>query len=92
MANTTEFSPAMPIPPVFDVQKRIQMLHGYLDPNNPEHQPEQQHLNIRTAIQLYEEGKIDGLHVVYIMDGKIVTREEIFRGTARAWVEVSLLF
>lgn len=35
MSNTQEFSPAMPIPLVFDVKKRIEMLRGYVDPANP---------------------------------------------------------
>jgi hypothetical protein len=32
MADKIEFSPAIPLPAVFDVQERIQQLHGYLDP------------------------------------------------------------
>jgi len=40
MANKIEFSPAIPIPLVFDVQKRIQELRGYPDPNDPQFQPE----------------------------------------------------
>src|ERR1700733_11976740 len=42
METTIEFSPGIPFPVPFDVQKRIQELYGYLDPNNPHHQPEQQ--------------------------------------------------
>jgi len=68
----------MPVP--FDVHKRIQELRGYLDPNNPDYQPKQQHINIKAAIKLYEEGKIDGTEKVYIKDGKIVPREEVFKG------------
>jgi len=52
MEATTEFSPAIPFPEPFNVQKRIQELHGYLDPNNPDYQPEQQHTNIKAAIKL----------------------------------------
>jgi len=33
-----------------------------------------------TGFKLYEEGKIDGMQRVYIKDGKIVTREESFKG------------
>ena len=55
-----EFSPAILFPARFDVQKRIQELRSYLDPNNPNYQPEQQHINIKAAILLYEDGKIDG--------------------------------
>jgi len=73
--------PMVPIPtPPFDIQKRIQELRGFLDPNNPQYQSEQQHVNIKAAIKLYEEGKIDGTKRVYIKDGKIVPREEVFKG------------
>jgi hypothetical protein len=54
MKATIEFSPVIPLPVPFDVQKRIQELRGYLDPNNPDYQPEQQHTNIKAAIKLYE--------------------------------------
>jgi hypothetical protein len=60
METTIEFSPAIPSPAPFDIQKRIQELRSYLDPNNPNYQPEQQHINIKAAIKLYEDGKIDG--------------------------------
>ena len=88
MANKIEFSPAIPIPLVFDVQKRIQELRSYLDPNNPQFQPKQQHANIKAAIKLYEDGKIDGLQQVHIMEGKVVTEEEMFKASAWAWGEV----
>jgi hypothetical protein len=88
MASQIEFSPAMPLPLVFDVQERIKQLHGYLDPKNPQYEREEQHVNIKAAIKLYEDGKIDGLQHVYIMEGKIVTRQEVFKGTAWAWFEV----
>jgi hypothetical protein len=35
MEVTIKFSPAKPLPTPFKVQKRIQGLRGYLDPNNP---------------------------------------------------------
>ena len=88
MSNTIEFSPAIPWPEPFDVQKRIQELRGYLDPKNPRYECKEQHANIRAAIQLYEDGKIDGSEEVCIMEGKVVTEEEMFEGTAWAWVEV----
>jgi len=43
---------AFPNPQPFDVQKRIQELRGYLDPKNPDHQPEEQHTNIKAAIKI----------------------------------------
>jgi hypothetical protein len=89
MTNEIKFLPAIPIPLVFDVQKRIQELCGYLDPKNPQFQRER-HVDIETAVKLYEDGKIDGLQQVHIMEGKIVTEEEMFKGSAWAWGEVYL--
>jgi hypothetical protein len=54
MESTDEFSPEVPLPEPFDVEERIQELRGYLDLNNPDYQPEQQHTNIKAAIKLYE--------------------------------------
>src|SRR5271170_2228232 len=88
MSEPIEFSPAIPWVVPFDVQKRIQELRGYLDPKNPQYECEQQHVNIRAAIQLYKDGKIDGSENVCIMEGKVVTEQETFKGTAWAWVEV----
>ena len=88
MAKQLKFLPAVPLPLVFDVKKRVQELRGYLDPNNPQYQREQQHVNIKAAIELYEDGKIDGVQPVYIMEGKIVSEQEVFKGTAWAWFEV----
>jgi hypothetical protein len=88
MSNKKEFSPAIPWVEPFDVQKRIQELRGYLDPKNPRYQREEQHTNIKTVIQLYEDGKIDGSGRVCIMEGKVVTEKEAFEGTAWVWVEV----
>jgi hypothetical protein len=88
MSNKIEFSPAIPWVEPFDVQKRIQELRGYLDPKNPEYERKEQHANIRAAIQLYEDGKIDGSGVVCITEGKVVTEQEMFEGTTWAWVEV----
>ena len=87
MEAKIEFSPAIPIPISVDVQKRIQELRGYLDPNNPHYQPEQQHTNIKAAIKLYEDGKIDGVEQVYIKDGKVVPKKEIFKGGSWSWNE-----
>src|SRR5438045_9494422 len=54
MEATIKFSPAIPIPLPFDVQKRIQELRSYLDPTDPNYQPEYQNINIRAAIKLNE--------------------------------------
>jgi hypothetical protein len=88
MTDTTEFSPAIPWREFPDVQTRIQELRGYLDPKNPQYERKEQHTNIKAAIQLYEDGKIDGEEEVCIMEGKVVTKQEVFNGTAWAWVEV----
>jgi hypothetical protein len=88
MANAIKFSPGIPIPAVFDIQERIQTLRSYLDPKNPQYQPEQQHPNIKFAIKLYEDGKMDGLEHVYIMDGVVVTQEEALEGSTWVWSEV----
>jgi len=89
MAKQIEFSPAMPIPRVFDVQGRIQVLRDCLDPKHPLYQPEQQYVNIKAVIKLYEDKKIDGIQEVYIMEGKVVTKEEARNrpGYAYAWRE-----
>lgn len=83
-----EFSPAMPIPPTFDVPARIKQLEDYLDSSSPNYQPKGQHTNIRAAIQLYNEGTIDGLTFVVIVNGKISTREEAFKYNGWMWTEV----
>jgi hypothetical protein len=87
MEVTAEFSPAIPFPEPFNVQKRIQELRGYLDPNNPNYQPKQQHTNIKAAIKLYEDGKINGKEEVFIMDGKLVPEEGMYTEESWAWSE-----
>ena len=83
MKATIEFSPGIPIPAApSDVQKRIQQLRSYLDPSDPNYQPEQQHTNIKAAIKLYEDEEIDGVEQVFIKDGKLVPEEEIYKGGA----------
>jgi len=87
MESTIKFSPAFSSPITIDVKKRIEELRGYLDPNNPEYEPKEQHINIEAAIKLYENGKIDGVEHVYIKEGKVVSREEIFEGPSCSWSE-----
>jgi hypothetical protein len=87
MEATIEFSPAIPLPVPFDVEERIQELRGYSDPNNPDYQPEQQHTNIKAAIKLYEDGKIDGVEHVFIVDGKVVPEDEIYTTPSWTWFE-----
>jgi len=86
MEPTIKWLPAIPIVEPFDVQKRIQELRGYLDPDSPKYKPEQ-HINIKAAIKLYEDGKIDGMEHVFIMDGKVVPRQEISERSSWCWHE-----
>ncbi|KFY82052.1 hypothetical protein V500_10865 [Pseudogymnoascus sp. VKM F-4518 (FW-2643)] len=86
-----EFSPATPFPLVVDVQSRIKELQGYLDPSNPEYEPERQHVNIRATIKLYEEGKIDGIQRTTIIDGKIAPFEDVVKSKTGFWIEVWIL-
>ena len=88
-AKQIEFSPAIPIPFVFDVQERIQQLRSYLDPKHPFHHPEQ-NVNIEAVIKLYEEKKIDGIQEVWLVEGKVVTEEEARNHTGWVWEEVCL--
>ncbi|KAH8593170.1 hypothetical protein B0O99DRAFT_628286, partial [Bisporella sp. PMI_857] len=81
-----KFDPGF-IPPPLDIKKRLEQLRGYLDPNDPWYQPEYQHTNIRAIIKLYEEGLIDGSQHVYVQDGKLVSREQSFKGPAPAITE-----
>ena len=48
-----------------------------MDPKHPGYIKEQV-ANIKAAIKLYEEGKIDGVNTVYLHDGKIISEEESY--------------
>lgn len=82
------FSPVIPIPRVFDRQKRIAELKDYL--NVDHHKP--QHDNLKKIIELYESGeKMDHFTSVWVKDGKVVTQEQALAtmGSGSLWVEVS---
>lgn len=83
-----ECSPATPMRRGFDVQARIETLRWYLDPANPNYEPERQHVNIRAAIKLYEEGQIDGIQSITIINGKIAPFEDAFKSKSGSWIEV----
>lgn len=83
-----EFAPAVPIPYVVDVKERIKELETFLDPTNPKYEPERQHPNIRTAIKLYQEGKIDGIEHTFIVNGEVTPFKDIVKPGAAIWVEV----
>ncbi|KAI9775756.1 MAG: hypothetical protein M1839_000884 [Geoglossum umbratile] len=80
MTNTAPitFSPGIPFPVEFDVQNRILQLRSYLDPNDAWYQPEKQHTNIKAAIKLYEDGKINGVEQVFIVGGEVISKNEAF--------------
>ena len=90
MAKQIEFSPAIPIPLVFDVEEHIKQLRNCLDPKHPFYQPKEQHVNVKAVIKLYEEKKIDGFQEVWLIDGKVVSEEEAEKRTGFAWHEVCL--
>ncbi|KAF7508346.1 hypothetical protein GJ744_009337 [Endocarpon pusillum] len=58
-----------------------------LDPNNPSCEPERQHVKIKAVIKLYEDGKIDGIKHVSVMNRMIVSRYEIFKDPHYFWTE-----
>jgi hypothetical protein len=73
-----------------DVQGHIQVLRDCLDPKHPLYQPEQQHVNIKALIKLYEDKKLDGIQEVWLVEGKVVTEEEARNHTGWVWEEVCL--
>lgn len=83
--SNVQFSPAMPIPIEFDVQERIKELRSYLDPTNASYERIEQPKNIRVAITFYEEGRIDGINLVFIVDGKITSWEDVGKETVH-WI------
>jgi hypothetical protein len=87
MDTPIKILPTIPLVEPFNIGKRIEELRNYLDPKHSSYQPERQHNNIRAAIKLYERGQIDGTEQVFIKDGKIVTKKEIFEGPPCSWIE-----
>lgn len=78
----------IPNPIKFDVEKRIEDLRNYLNPSHPEYERHEQHSNIREAIKLYEEGRIDGMERAHIMNGRRVSHAEMMSRTTWGWTEV----
>lgn len=64
---------------VFDIEARIKELRAQLEPGYPLFVPDYQHVNLRAAIKLYEEGKIKGERV-FLKEGQIVSEEEALKG------------
>lgn len=73
----TFFSPATPIPRVWDPARRLQGLRDCLNPNSPGyHFVVGMHDNIRAAIAAYESGQMPTQGTVYFKYGRRVTEAE----------------
>lgn len=84
------FSPAIPIPSIFDREKYIAQLKDYLDPKSPHHEPPQQHANIKKLIELYETGqRKDNFTTIYIRKGEVITQEQFWAVADWCFVDVS---
>lgn len=84
------FSPAIPIPSTFDLEKYVAQLKDYLDPKSPHHEPPQQHVNIRKLIELYETGeRKDNFTTIYIRNGEVITKEQFWAVADWCFVDVS---
>jgi hypothetical protein len=87
MPEKIKFLPLVPIPDPIDPRKRIQELHSYLDPTSPSYLPQNQHVNVKAVIRLYEEGRINGVEEVCVKEGKIVSKAETFKGPSPSFIE-----
>jgi len=56
-------------------------------PKNPEYRPEEQYINIKAAIKLYEEGEIDGTNLLIIVNGKATDLQTAGKGGTAFWHE-----
>lgn len=71
------FSPACPIPHVFNVEEYIARLYDRLDPQSPRYEMVEQHVNLKALIKLYETGeRKDNSTRIYLVNGKVVPRLE----------------
>lgn len=78
------FSPAMPIPPVFDLKEYLAGLYDRLDPKSKNFERPEQHKNLRALIKLYETGqRKDNFTFIHIINGEVVSEEEMW--TTRDW-------
>lgn len=85
----TYFSPATPIPLVWDRERHIQNLKNCLDPNSPGyHRVTGLHINIRAAIAAYENGQMPSHGTVYFKHGRMVTEAEGKVVDDYVWIEV----
>lgn len=65
-------------------------LKSLLIPGSPHHQYPRQHSNIRAAIELYENSKLDGSKVL-IVGGEVVSNEDTLKAGLPVWSEVSAM-
>jgi len=88
-----EFSPVIPIPRQFDVNKRLQQLKSLLNNRKPpksKQHPDYRFLhseNIKALIELYENGEIQGGQEVCLIAGRRVSSEEALKSTDAVWIE-----
>lgn len=87
-----KFAPAIPFPDPFEPTTRIKELRQYLaeaNSNDSIYLTGQQS-NIAAAIKAHEDGVIDGSQGVktFFVNGKIVDKEEAYKGYGRVWIEV----
>lgn len=85
-----KFTPAIPFPDEFVVEKRVKQLHEFLDVTNETYQPPTQHANILSAINAYETGLINGTTRTFFVNGKVVSQEEALKGHGHIWIEVRI--
>ena len=76
------------VPGLPSAEERIKTLESYLDPKSDEYQREEQHANIRAAIQSYKDGTLpdysrNGTNFQY---GKVIRAEEAL-GAPWVWTE-----
>jgi hypothetical protein len=84
-----KFSPAMPIPRIFDPDHRVKILKSHLDPRSPHYyKPTAHHINIVAAIDAYELGKIPLDATVHFRDTKIILDEEANKMNSLMWSKV----
>ncbi len=66
MPGPITWSPAMPIPRVFDVQGHVAHLNDHLNPNSPYYERVEHHENLRTLKNLYETGQRKNVEEEYV--------------------------
>ncbi|KAJ5945406.1 hypothetical protein N7516_005574 [Penicillium verrucosum] len=81
--------PFTPRPPI-TTEERVAVLSRFLVPGDSLYMPEQEK-NITALISLYKEGKITVNDEVFMVDGRIASREEYIAVKKPSFWEVSLI-